>query len=301
MNEFIIIFRETLEASLIVGIIYVFLSKQNNHEAIKKLWYGVFAAIIASVFAGFIAFNSFQTLGNTSTKALFEAVFMFITAGLIWYVIFWLSKNVSSKAALENQTSVATKSTWGIFFVVFFAILREGFETAMFLMGSFSMTKNFSYIGFFSGMIIAIFIGYGIFFHGRQINIRSFFKTTTLLLVFLASGMVAYGSHEIESYLVKSKQLNLISIDSVSEIARPWNILIPKTELSSSNNKFFYSYNINGKEKYTHLLHENGRVGVFLKGFFGYNSNPNYIELILWLLSLGIGLSYWRKVYQDVR
>ena len=43
MNEFIIVFRETLEASLIVGIIYTILIKNELYESIKKLWIGVAA------------------------------------------------------------------------------------------------------------------------------------------------------------------------------------------------------------------------------------------------------------------
>ena len=50
MNEFIIVFRECLEASLIVGIIYSFLSRSNLHDALKKLWLGVGASVIASIF-----------------------------------------------------------------------------------------------------------------------------------------------------------------------------------------------------------------------------------------------------------
>ena len=299
MNEFIITFRETLEATLIVGIIYVFLSKQNLSGAIQKLWLAVVLSILASLIIGYVVMGAQESLGNNSLKALFEAVFMFITAGLIWYVIFWLAKHVSDRAELENQTSLALTSTWGIFFVVFFAILREGFETVIFLVGSFSMTKGFSYLGFFIGIIAAISIGYFVFAQGRKINIKSFFKTTTLLLVFLASGMVAYGSHEVESYLAKSNNLHIVGIESKYDISRPWDILEPKKELAANDSEFFYTYNIKGKEKYTHILHDSGRVGVFLKGFFGYNSNPNYIELLLWLTSLIFGLRFWRRFYNS--
>ena len=223
---------------------------------------------------------------------------MFITAGFIWYVIFWLSKHVSNRADLEGKAQDAiSSSSWGIFFVVFFSIIREGFETVVFLIGSFSVTGSFSYIGFLSGMLLAILIGYLIVVQGKKIDIRPFFKYTTLLLVFLASGMIAYGTHEVESYLAKSNNLELIGIESKSEINRPWDILKPKKVLSEEDSKWLYTYNIKGKEKYTHLLHDSGRVGVFFKGFFGYNSNPNYVELIAWLISLILGLRMWRRFY----
>ena len=154
MSEFIIVFREVLEASLVVGIIYLILEKSNQVKHFSKLWLGVAAAIIASICVGYIVILAKSSIGNDSTAALFEAIFLYLTAILIWYVIFWLSKNVSDKAALEEKTLDAVKlSSWGVFLVVFFAILREGFETAVFLISSFSITGSFSYLGFISGAV----------------------------------------------------------------------------------------------------------------------------------------------------
>ena len=299
MNEFIIVFRETLEASLIVGIIYTILIKNELYESIKKLWIGVAAALVFSILVGYLVYVLKESFSNESARALFESVFMFITAGLIWDVIFWLSKHVSDRKQIEAETNSAVQaSTWGIFFVIFFSILREGFETAIFLLGSFSMTGSFSYLGFTVGAALAILIGYLVVVQGRKINLRSFFQATTLLLVFLASGMIAYGTHEAESYLVKSDNLQLIGLEDKSDISRPWDILKPKDSLDEADNSFFYSYDLKGKQQYTHIMHDSGRVGVFLKGFFGYNSNPNYIELLFWIISLIGGIALWRSFYR---
>ena len=169
-------------------------------------------------------------------------------------------------------------SSWGIFFVVFFAILREGFETAIFLISSFSITGTFSYIGFTAGAALAILIGYLIVTQGRKIDLRGVFKYTTLLLVFLSAGMIAYGTHEAEEYLVKSEKIEK------SEIYRVWDILEPTQ--SAETSKTIY-----------HPLHDKGSVGLFLKGFFGYNSNPNIPEVILWFLAMLFGLNMWRRFY----
>ena len=294
MSEFIIVFREVLEASLVVGIIYLLLEKSNLKDHFKKLWLGVGAAIAASIAVGYLVILAKDSLGNNSTQALFEGIFLYLTAFLIWYVIFWLSKNVSDKKELESNTLNAIKiSSWGVFFVVFFAILREGFETAIFLISSLSITGTFSYLGFFLGAILAILIGYLIVIQGRKVDIRNIFKYSTLLLVFLASGMIAYGTHEVEEYIVKSEIIEDFNSD---DIYRPWDILQPKDSLSESDVAFMYTYD-GSKEKYVHLFHDKGSVGVFLKGFFGYNSNPNLPELVLWLLSLFFGLRMWRGFY----
>ena len=279
MAEFIIVFREVLEASLVVGIIYLLIEKTNQATHFTKLWYAVFASILASIAVGFMVIQAKNALGNNSTQALFEAVFLYLTAFLIWYVIFWLSKNVSDKKVLEGQALNAMEiSSWGIFFVVFFAILREGFETAIFLISSFSITGTFSYIGFISGAVLAILIGYLIVRQGRKIDLRGVFKYTTLLLVFLSAGMIAYGTHEAEEYLVKSEQIEK------SEIYRVWDILEPTQ--SAETGKTIY-----------HPLHDKGSVGLFLKGFFGYNSNPNILEVILWFMAMLFGLNMWRRFY----
>ena len=279
MAEFIIVFREVLEASLVVGIIYLLIEKTNQAAHFTKLWYAVFASILASIAVGFMVIQAKNALGNNSTQALFEAVFLYLTAFLIWYVIFWLSKNVSDKKVLEGQALNAMEiSSWGIFFVVFFAILREGFETAIFLISSFSITGTFSYIGFISGAVLAILIGYLIVRQGRKIDLRGVFKYTTLLLVFLSAGMIAYGTHEAEEYLVKSEQIEK------SEIYRVWDILEPAQ--SAETGKTIY-----------HPLHDKGSVGLFLKGFFGYNSNPNILEVILWFMAMLFGLNMWRRFY----
>jgi high-affinity iron transporter len=298
MNEFIIMFREGLEASLIVGIIYTLLIKQELNREIRQLWLGVGTAIIASIITGFALVQIKSSIGNASIEALFEGVAMIATAGLIWYVIFWLSKQVGATAALKDEANQAVESAgWGIFLIIFFAIYREGFETAIFLMGSFSMTESFSYAGFVAGLVLAVAIGYGIVIQGRRIQLKSFFRATSLLLVVFASGMMTYGTHEIEEFLVKGDHLQAVGLETKQDIKRPYSILKPKAELSESDNPAFYSYNLNGKEKYTHLLHDKGHIGVFLKGFVGYNSNPNWVELFVWILSLAFGLRLWRKFY----
>ena len=298
MNEFIIMFREGLEASLIVGIIYTLLIKQGLNREIRQLWLGVGAAIIASIITGFALVQVKSSIGNASIEALFEGVAMIATAGLIWYVIFWLSKQVGATAALKDEANQAVESAgWGIFLIIFFAIFREGFETAIFLMGSFSMTESFSYTGFVAGLVLAVAIGYAIVVQGKRIQLKSFFRATSLLLVVFASGMMTYGTHEIEEFLVKGDHLQAVGLETKQDIKRPYSILKPKAELSESDNPAFYSYNLNGKEKYTHLLHDKGHIGVFLKGFVGYNSNPNWIELFVWILSLAFGLRLWRKFY----
>jgi high-affinity iron transporter len=246
MNEFIITFRECLEASLIVGIIYTVLDKNDLSKEKRVLWYAVLASLLTSIIVGIGLASINEVVGNTSFEKLFEAIFMYITAGILFYVIFWLARSVSDRKEIENSVKMAVAgSGLALFLLVFFAILREGFETALFLIASFTSTGVFSYLGFISGVILAILIGYLVVVQGRKINLKSFFKATTLLLLFFASGMIAYGTHEGEEYFVKSGQLEK------ANIIRVWDIHQPIEKLNSNNNEIFYSYN-ESKGKYYH-------------------------------------------------
>ncbi len=295
MNTFIISFRESLEAALIVGIIYTLLHKKSLLVHIKYLWFGLASAIVSSVLIAFFLKWTKSLINNESIEKLMEGSFMILTAAFVFYVIFWLSKQVSSSKELQDKTLGASEKKWGVFWLVYFTVLREGFETVLMLMPSETMEgEAYFYLKFLSGIVLAVLLGYLIFFQGIKVDIRKFFKVTYFFLVIFASGMVAYGVHELEEFFVKGDHLSDIGIENEKEIGRVWNILVPVKELPEGSNEAFYSYN-QGKGKYIHIFHDKGSIGGFLKGFVGYNSNPNWVEFILWMVSLLFGLYLWRK------
>ena len=310
MNEFIITFRESLEAALIVGIIYAVLDKNNLHHLKKSLWTSVIAAIIASGILGILLYNVLENAPK-GTQELLEGVFMYITAALLFYVIFWMSKTLSNRDVITNQTkdAAAKNGMWGIFFLVFFAIVREGFETALFLVASTSIDNNFSYGGFFIGILIAVLIGYIIVIQGKKIQLRPFFKYTSLLLVFFAAGMFAYGTHEIHEYIEEREHAEaeaVVETTLTDAAAAPevhaeeeeyvYNIFKPKSAEEKPESVWYVEDKESGD--YIHLLNDKGLIGSFFKGLFGYNSNPILIEVILWFVALFFGLFIWRKAYK---
>ena len=239
MNEFIITFRECLEASLIVGIVYTFLIKTGMKTQIKYLWSAVISAILASIIVALILQLAFNSIENEVMQALFEAVFMYITAGLLLYVVFWLSKSVSDRKKLEQLASDASESSkWGIFLLIFFAILREGFETVIFLHGDGLVGDDpFSYTGFSLGILIAILIGYLIFSQGKKLNLKPFFAITTFFLVLFAAGMSAYGTHEVEEYILKKELAPIKTKIKVLNEKIKNEVDIAKQEKNNSINK----------------------------------------------------------------
>ena len=92
-----------------------------------------------------------------------------------------------------------------------------------------------------------------------------------------------------EEYLEKS---GFIQKD---EIARPWDILKPTD--TKPENGILYKYD-EAKDLYYHPLYDKGYIGEFAKGFFGYNSNPNYVELVFLAAVLNI---WYKNVAQILR
>lgn len=319
MNEFLITFRECLEAALIVGIIYAIIDKNGYHKQKRMLWLSVGLSVLSSAIMG-IALESVLESAGSVFKEFLEGIFMYITAALLFYVIFWMSKNLASRDAITKQTTgvLSEGSKWGLFFLVYFAILREGFETALFLVASTGIDKNFSLVGFFGGIFLAVLIGYLIVVQGKKIKLQPFFKYTSLLLVIFAAGMIAHGTHEIHEYMESrehkeqaeaagleyvvdndpcSEFLEHVASDEESgEAEYAFNIFPSRTEENKPSSGM-YTY----KEEcgiYIHIFNSQGVVGSFLNGLFGYNSAPIWMEIILWILSLGFGLFVWRKAYK---
>lgn len=294
MNEFIISFRESLEAALIVGIILTVLIRNGNRSLIKIVWISVVTALVLSAVLGVGIHRYITSRGDDSIEALLEGILMYLTAGLLFYVIFWMRKNLISQKEIERKTTVAASGgAWGIFLLVLFAILREGFETAIFLVASSSMDAGFSYLGFFGGMLLAIAIGYLIVIQGQRISLRKFFSVTSFLLVLFAAGMVAYGTHELHEYAEHMEGEKHGAYEE-EEVGKVYDIFqsIPAEEGSPS---FWYRQD---GDKLVHILNDKGKVGVFFKGLFGYNSDPIWIEVILWFLTLAFGLYFWRRMYR---
>ena len=327
MNEFIITFRECLEAALIVGIIFVVIQKNGYGSQMKMLWLSVFSAVAASAIMGVGLYEALEKAGD-AFKEMLEGIFMYITAALLFYVIFWMSKNLASRDAITKQTTATLSegSKWGLFFLVFFAILREGFETALFLVASTGIDKSFSYAGFFGGIILAVLIGYLIVAQGRKIKLAPFFKWTSLLLVIFAAGMIAYGTHEIHEYMEyreHKEQAEAAGAMEVAENEACHELLEHATggaiEISSEaeeEEEHEYAFDIFknklGTEKVdgpyifhedcgvnVHLMNSAGLIGSFLKGLFGYNSSPTWLEIILWVISMGFGLFIWNRAYKS--
>ncbi len=303
MAELIIMFREVLEASLIIGILYTYLKKSNNEDSIKMLWGGVGTAIFLSIVAS-VLFQMIAGGFEGSASKIFEGIVMIIASVVLTTMIIWMAQNKNISEDLENKAkqSLSSGLKYGIFTLAFVAVFREGVEIILFLYAIGIKEDGISIFPSVIGTILGLLAGYAIFVQGVRIPLKQFFNVTSVFLIFVAAGMLTYGVHELESggvipYMggdikvqensITATRMNgdtkIFSIDKEKKAekwaSRIWDINPPK----------------NSDGSYP-LFHDKGAIGGLLKGFFGYNGDPSLIEFITWLLSM-IGLNY---LYQKI-
>jgi high-affinity iron transporter len=257
---FVIALREGLEAALIVGIVLAFLARTGGSDRYWQVFAGVASAILVSIAFAF----GFQWIAggfSGPSAQIFEGVTTLIAASLLISMIVWMErKGPTLQLELEQKTAATMTATLGIFFIVFVAVLREGVETVLFL-AVLPISEGAIWIGALLGFAVAIGIAYIYFVGTKRFSLRTFFRITSIFLIFFAAGMIAYGIHELQEAGVVP-----ILIEHVWDI----NFILP----------------------------ENSPIGFVLKGLVGYNGNPSLIEVIAYVIALTALFVYFASHYQ---
>ena len=297
MAELIIIFREVLEASLIIGILFTYLKKSGNDGSLKMLWGGVGAAILISIIVSILFQNIAGGFEGDSSK-IFEGVVMILASAVLTTMIIWMAqnKNISEDLEAKAKESLSSGFKYGIFTLAFVAVFREGVEIILFLY-AIALKDGISILPSIIGAILGLLAGYAIFIQGIKIPLKKFFNVTSVFLIFVASGMLTYGVHELESggvipYYGGDVQLEEASITAtrMNGDSKVFGISDNKKAEKWASRIWDVNPSKNSDGTYP-ILHDKGAVGGLLKGFFGYNGDPSLIEFATWLLSV-IGLNY---------
>lgn len=258
LQSFVILFREALEAALVVGIVLGYLVRTGQNEYRKSVYLGLAAGVGASIL-GAIGFQLLAGGFSGRAEEIFEGITMLAGAILLTTLIVWVIRKSGQTAELEQKVASRIGGTRraGLFLLVFFAVLREGIESVIFLGAARFATGDNNLIGAGLGLIAAVVLGLLLFRGALRINLRSFFTATNVLLILFAAGLVAGGVHELQ-------EAGVIPI----VLEHVWDIN-PRV----------------AGEGYP-LLHENGLIGSIAKGLFGYNGNPSMIEVVAYLVYL---------------
>ncbi len=199
LPTFVIGLREGLEASLIVGIVAAFLRQQGRRDALRWVWAGVVVAvaICAAVGVGLRVIS--QELPQAQQEGL-ETVVGAVAVVAVTFMVVWMRRHARGlKAMLERDaaSALAEGSALALVAMAFFAVIREGFETAVFLLAAFDASTSplAAGAGAVLGVLVAVAVGYGIYRGGVRIDLARFFRVTGVVLVLVAAGLVATALH----------------------------------------------------------------------------------------------------------
>jgi high-affinity iron transporter len=256
-NALFIIWRESAEAMLVVGILYAWLRKHPDAKrGMRFLWAGVgagvgLALVLAAVMLGIATMLSDEGL------EYFQLAMMLVAGGLIVQMVFWMRKNGRTlKRNLETnmQSNAARANWWGLLVVVALAVGRESAETVVFLYG---LGVQYASIWNFLG-ILALGVGaawltfWALQQGGRFLSWRIFFRVSEIVLLLLAGALFVSGIEK------------LISLDVLPPlIDRLWDT--------------------------SAVVDDSGRVGGLLAALTGYRARPALLPLLLLA-------SYWAVV-----
>ena len=209
LSALLVALREGVEASLVVGIILVYLSRTARAHLARFVWYGVglSGALSLAVAVALERWNINQD-GFEGLMLLFAAIF-------VVSMIFWMNrvarrlrKEIEQKID-EYAERVGAAAGWGIFLFVFLMVLREGVELALILRAvELSSDGLQTWIGTILGLAAAIAVGVFFFKGTVKIPLHRFFGVTTVILWLVSAQLAITGLHELSEarWLPSSKQ-----------------------------------------------------------------------------------------------
>lgn len=201
LPTFIITLREGVEAALVVGIVLACLQKSGKSYLNTWVYLGILAGLVGSVLTGFLLnwTLNWVTVSNATFEPIIEPLLksgLCLTAivMLSWMLIWMTQQARSLKSEIEGSLISALQKNgksagWGVFMLILIAVLREGFETVLFIFTNLQQGTAGS-VGAISGLIGATGIGFGLFKFGVRINIRRFFQVMGIFLLLIVSGLV---------------------------------------------------------------------------------------------------------------
>jgi high-affinity iron transporter len=214
LNALIIVWRESLEALLIIGVLQVWASRQPDARALgRSVWAGVAIGVALAGALGAAMVTAGGLLGDVGFD-VFQAAMSVAAALLIVQMLWWMRRHAASlREALRDRASGAS-GRWGLAGVAALAVAREGSETAIFLAGAGSAAGAQSTLaGGVAGVVAAVATSWLLARGTRGLNHRTVFRIAEVALLLVASAMLA---HAVD---------RLVAIDWLSTGAEPlWDV-----------------------------------------------------------------------------
>jgi high-affinity iron transporter len=201
LSSFLIALREGLEAALIIGILVAYVVKTNRRNLLLPIWSGVSAALALSVgLVFFLAFTSREL--SARGEEFFAGTTSIIAVALVTWMVFWMKRTARAlRAELHGKVEeAAVIGSFALTAAAFFAVAREGLETALFVYSNFRTvgSKAPAAIGLIVGLALAVALGYLIYRRAINLNLSKFLTITGAALIVVAAGVLSYGIHEFQ-------------------------------------------------------------------------------------------------------
>jgi high-affinity iron transporter len=283
---FIVTLREGFEAALVVGIVMACLQKAQQTKLYAWVYLGIIAGILGSIGVGILLANTVTSLANVGgvyapiIQQILAAGFGLIAIAMLSWMLIWMSIQAKSlKGEVENTIDNALKSQnaqKAIFLVIFIAVLREGFETVLFILAKFQQQWTLPTLGAIAGLSLAAFLGWLLFALGVKINIRLFFQLMGIFLLLIVGGLVLGALFHLDQAISLYSQMS----------AHSWCF-------SQSNSCLL------GKQVWdgANILPDNQFPGIILKALFGYRQTLYLGQIIAYLsFLLLIGNAYFQSL-----
>ena len=261
-NALFIVWRESTEAILVVGILYAWLTHHPEAaRGMRYLWGGVAAGIGLALALAAVMLGVAQLLPDRALD-YFQLGLTLVAAVLIVQMVLWMRRHGRTfKRDLETemQTNARAANWWGLLVVVALAVGRESAETVVFLYGLGAQNESAGQLAMV--VLLGIAAGYLTFWilqqGGKYLSWRWFFRVTEIMLLLLAGALLVSAVDK------------LIALDVLPALVDPvWDT--------------------------SRLLDDSGRVGGLVASLTGYRARPALLPLLLLI-------AYWVAIVPVLR
>lgn len=293
LPTFVITLREGVEAALVVGIVLACLKKAKQSQLNSWVYAGVGVGIAASALVGVLFSWVIQTLGAANPKytpvvePLLEGVFSVVAIAMLSWMLIWMTRQARFlKTEVEGSITAALKQNssagWGVFSLIFIAVLREGFETVLFIAANFQQGLIPAF-GAMLGLATAVGIGVVLFKWGVKINIRLFFKVMGVLLLLIVAGLVVSALNHFD-----------VALASLAQMDRQSQALCFYYERFTKNPSCILGPRVWDT---SNILPDDKFPGIVLKALFGYRENLFLVQAVAYVVFLiTVGGIYFRSL-----
>lgn len=290
---FVITLREGVEAALVVGIVLACLKKAQQSQLNSWVYAGVGVGIAASTLVGVLFEWAIQTLSAANPKytpvvePLLEGVFSVVAIAMLSWMLIWMTQQAKVLKTEIQGTLTATlqqnnSAGWGVFSLIFIAVLREGFETVLFIAANFQQGLIPAF-GAVAGLVGAVGIGILLFKWGIKINIRLFFQIMGVLLLLIVAGLVVSALKHFNG-----------AAASLAQIDPQYGSLCFYSESFANDSACILGPKIWDA---SNILPDNKFPGVVLKALFGYRQKLYLVQVMAYLgFLITVGGIYFRSL-----